>query len=140
MEVSDKALKHIADSDPGPQSDQTLAHDMALVAKQALSTQAAELDALRGEVERLTLDGIHTCSDACQRPACVLRRENAQLRDRVAGLEHIASDLLQHIDWLTCGLPKMLEDAALTDEEGLIGAAVDAANSARALLTQNEVG
>ena len=155
---------------------------------QALSTQAAELDALRGEVERTLSDtqrliwrddveGICPSLDLCfdyggtvRCAPCAIKQSQArgvepnmglpnlpevsrlrrkctdheatiaQIRDRVAGLEHIASDLLQHIDWLTHGLPKMLEDAALKDEEGLIGAAVDAANSARALLTQNEVG
>mgnify|MGYP006262628111 CR=1 FL=1 len=30
------ALQHIADADPGPTSDQSLAHDMARVAKQAV--------------------------------------------------------------------------------------------------------
>lgn len=52
----------------------------------------------------------------------------------VAELVHTATDLLQHIDWLTKGLPDLLENAGLTDEDGLIGAAVDAANSARATL------
>lgn len=56
-------------------------------------------------------------------------------RAEIARLRHVASDLLQHVDWLTCGLPEMLEKSALTDEEGLIGAAVDAANSARRVLT-----
>lgn len=56
------------------------------------------------------------------------------LVEKVARLGHTCGDLIQHIDWLTSGLPKMLEDAALTDEEGLIGAAIDAANSARAAL------
>ena len=37
------------------------------------------IEALVVEVERRTYDGIHTCSDACQRPLCVLRRENAAL-------------------------------------------------------------
>jgi len=36
------ALKHIAESDPGPQSDQTLAHDMALVARQAIRALAQD--------------------------------------------------------------------------------------------------
>ena len=32
------ALQHIVDSDPGPQSDQSLAHEMAVVARQALGS------------------------------------------------------------------------------------------------------
>ncbi len=113
--------------------------------KYALSTQAAELDALRGEVVRLTLDGIHTCSDACQRPARVLRRENAQLRDRVAGLEEglevlrrEATILCQNsmacaanhygVDFSIFGMPGWLADSQARIEK------------AAALLTQNEVG
>lgn len=41
----------------------------------------AERDALRAEVERLTLDGIHTCHHECPRIACVQRREIARLRE-----------------------------------------------------------
>lgn len=52
-----------------------------------LTAQSAELEALRGEVERLTYNGIHTCSDTCQRLPCVQRREIDQLRARVAALE-----------------------------------------------------
>lgn len=52
-----------------------------------IAAQAAELEALRGEVERLTYNGIHTCSDTCQRLPCVQRREIDQLRARVAALE-----------------------------------------------------
>lgn len=52
---------------------------------------AAELSRLQADVERLTLDGIHTCHDQCQRPACVLRRENAALQARVEALEGAAA-------------------------------------------------
>lgn len=44
---------------------------------------AARIEALEAELERRKYDGIHTCSDACQRPACVLRRENAALEAKV---------------------------------------------------------
>lgn len=59
--------------------------------------------------------------------------------EQVRALAHMSGDLLQHIDWLTCRLPDMLEKAALTDEEGLIGAAVDAANAARAVLSSCDI-
>lgn len=61
-------------------------------------------------------------------------------RDVVERLRHIATDLLQHIDWLTKGLPALLESGGLADEEGLIGAAVDAAASARAALSPTATG
>lgn len=60
----------------------------------------AELEA---EVERLTLDGIHTCSDACQRPTCVLRRENAELTAKLAALKAAGDGLDQYAGhWDTC--------------------------------------
>jgi Lar family restriction alleviation protein len=58
----------------------------------------------------------------------------AEALEAMREAQHMASDLLQHIDWLTNGLPAMLENGGLTDEEGLIGAAVDAANSGRVTL------
>jgi regulator of replication initiation timing len=48
--------------------------------KLAAVERIAELEA---KVERLTVDGIHTCHDHCQRPMCVLRRENEELRKRL---------------------------------------------------------
>lgn len=40
----------------------------------------ATVNAAAEAIERLWCDGVHTCSDACQRPLCVLRRENEALR------------------------------------------------------------
>jgi hypothetical protein len=60
----------------------------------------------------------------------------AEALEAMREAQHMASDLLQHIDWLTNGLPAMLENGGLTDEEGLIGAAVDAKNSGRTALTR----
>lgn len=62
------------------------------------------------------------------------RQANAMLTAEVERLRHTATDLLQHVDWLTKGLPGILESGGLNDEEGLIGAAIDAANVARAAL------
>jgi hypothetical protein len=50
------------------------------VDKERLTEENQRLEA---EVERLTVDGIHTCHDHCQRPMCVLRRENEELRKRL---------------------------------------------------------
>jgi hypothetical protein len=89
----------------------------------------------------LTLIECHAQAFARHREAALAtaQAEADALRAEVERLRHISTDLLQHIDWLTSGLPAMLEDAALTDEEGLIGAAVDAANSARAALGHPEM-
>lgn len=53
------------------------------VARNELTTEAqsAEIARLRAENERLQADGIHTCSDTCQRHTCVLRREIERLRE-----------------------------------------------------------
>lgn len=41
-----------------------------------ICTSAADaIEALAGEVERLTANGIHTCHDECQRPLCKSYRE-----------------------------------------------------------------
>lgn len=57
---------------------------------------ADALEAMAGEVERLTVNGIHTCHDNCQRFPCVqgrkirrLEAENARLKGALAV---IASD------------------------------------------------
>lgn len=81
---------------------------------------------------RSQLDRIDRLTDHAQRQAATIER----LSREVEGLRHTAGDLVQHIDWLTSGLPKILDDGGLTDEQGLIGAAVDAAKSARAALHQ----
>ena len=41
---------------------------------------ADRIEALEAENERLSYNGIHTCSDACQRLPCVQRREIERLR------------------------------------------------------------
>jgi len=48
---------------------------------------------LRAEIERLeniTASGIHTCSEQCQRPMCVMRR---QLRDANAKITELEEQL-----------------------------------------------
>ena len=53
-------------------------------------------------------------------------------------LRGIGLHLVQHINWVTNGLPDLLEDACLTDEEGVINAAIAAATEARAALGEME--
>jgi chromosome segregation ATPase len=119
--------------------------------KYALSTQAAELDALRGEVERLKASKAHILEDAKQAREAVwqLREDDkatiTQLRDRVAGLEEglevlrrEATILCQNsmacaanhygVDFSIFGMPGWLADSQARIEK------------AAALLTQNEVG
>ena len=52
-----------------------------------------ELNAANAEIERLenlTASGIHTCSEQCQRPMCVMRR---QLRDANAKITELEEQL-----------------------------------------------
>ena len=62
----------------------------------------------------------------------------AELEAEVARLRHTVTDMVQHVEWLTSGLPGLLDEGGLTDEEGLIGAAIDAAKSARATLGKQQ--
>lgn len=50
--------------------------------------QAADrIEELERKVERLTYDGIHTCSDQCERIVCVLRRQIEELESWKAAEE-----------------------------------------------------
>jgi hypothetical protein len=44
----------------------------------------AAVDEMTAEIERLTVNGIHTCNSACQRPLCVAQREIAEIRAQLA--------------------------------------------------------
>lgn len=68
---------------------------------QSTTAMAAEIERLKTEVERLYLDGIHTCSDECQRVTCVQRREIEQLRTEKAERDECLQwvfDTLQEIN------------------------------------------
>ena len=41
---------------------------------------ADRIEVLSAENERLNINGIHSCHDQCERPLCVLERENERLR------------------------------------------------------------
>ena len=45
---------------------------------------ANEIDRLLSIIDNAWADGVHTCGTHCQRPMCVLRRENVALRERLA--------------------------------------------------------
>lgn len=42
---------------------------------------ADRIEAQAAEIERLTINGIHTCHDECQRVPCMQRREIKHLKD-----------------------------------------------------------
>ena len=44
----------------------------------------AELKQEIDRLENLVAEGVHTCSNQCQRPVCVLRRENRELEQELA--------------------------------------------------------
>jgi hypothetical protein len=52
-----------------------------------IGAAATTILALRDQVERMSLDGIHSCGFTCQRTACVLRREIEALRGQLAKAE-----------------------------------------------------
>lgn len=86
-----------------------------------------ELTAAREEIERLQCAGIHSCSDICQRPNCVLRREIkavTEQRDRLA--EAIRLTLMENLhlaDGDQCTL-KCLKDAIGFDLDSLENASL----------------
>lgn len=60
-----------------------------------LRVSSSDTEALRAEVARLQEEidnrwamGVHTCHSECQRPACVLRRENERLAEALRFLRH----------------------------------------------------
>jgi len=54
-------------------------HELSEIRNHKLGEQ---LDVAREEIENLSAAGIHSCSDTCQRPNCVLRRENKILTEQ----------------------------------------------------------
>lgn len=51
------------------------------VEQMTLTTAADRIEAQAAEIERLTINGIHTCHDECQRVPCMQRREIKHLKD-----------------------------------------------------------
>lgn len=49
-----------------------------------MATATDRRDRLLSIIDNAWADGVHTCGTHCQRPMCVLRRENAELRQRLA--------------------------------------------------------
>ena len=49
--------------------------------------RGSEISELREQLENEQAKGVHSCGPHCQRPMCVLRRENAELRERAEKAE-----------------------------------------------------
>lgn len=61
-------------------ADSSWTRDLYIGPPEPANALAADCAAAAAEVERLRLDGIHTCHDECPRIACVQRREIERLR------------------------------------------------------------
>ena len=48
-----------------------------------LITENQRLKRENERLENLTAQGVHSCSNTCKRPMCVLRRENARLKKQL---------------------------------------------------------
>ena len=68
----------------------------------AIMDEAADrIEAQAAEIERLKYNGIHSCHDQCERPLCVLERENdalkaesERLRNALSWAEKVDPDLV----------------------------------------------
>ena len=70
------------------------------VRSQTMLDAAAELRRLVAEVERLSLDSIHSCHAECQRPVCRLARERDALLEALQDLMHQYKDQPEcFMDW-----------------------------------------
>lgn len=84
---------------------------------EVIAAQDERLNSLQAQVERLSGDGIHTCSDTCQRTACVLRREVTALQAQVAAGDRLAEALRNPT-------PDMWEAAWIAGEDYFVGDSV----------------
>lgn len=55
-----------------------------------------ENDGLKAENERLTYNGIHSCHDQCERPLCVVERENEKLREAMTWIKNNSDNRSVH--------------------------------------------
>jgi hypothetical protein len=93
-----------------------LVKELGLVSSPVRNQAALTIERLAGEVERLTLNGIHTCHDNCQRLPCVQGREIRRLEGEVARLR---AELQMVLDEFGYSLP--------LDTKASISAAIRAA-------------
>lgn len=75
---------------------------MAITACAGLADPVADLQAMRDELDELKSGSVHSCSNSCQRPGCIRRRENEAMRAAIkAASGHLAGFLGFHSDELT---------------------------------------
>lgn len=68
-----------------------------MTAHHILKFAADRIEALEGEVERLTTNGIHTCHDNCRRFPCVQGREIRRLEGEVDAQRDRATVAQRHL-------------------------------------------
>lgn len=62
-----------------------------------------ELTAARAEIDRLEVNGIHSCHHECQRPLCVMRRERDEALRRIPASVILNRDESGRISIMECG-------------------------------------
>ena len=75
---------------PEALSEQEAAHIYRL--RECIMQQENEMYLLRQQIERLSLDGIHSCHAECQRPLCKLTRQRDALLEALKWLDKWMSD------------------------------------------------
>lgn len=83
-----------------------------------MAERDARIEALEAEVNRLSLDSIHTCHDQCQRTACVLRRERDALEAEVARLREQNAAAGRNVYLLQRGGERLCEALRRIQDEG----------------------
>jgi hypothetical protein len=68
--------------------------EIDMVEEWEASDAADRIEALSAENERLKYDGIHSCHDQCERPLCVLERDNEKLREALRDVLVYAPDFM----------------------------------------------
>ena len=71
---------------------------------------AAELRRLHAEVERLTVNGIHTCHQECQRPMCRLTRQRDALLEALKAMLETGADYTATRDQARAAIAKAEEN------------------------------
>ena len=76
-----------------------------------------EITRLTREIERLTLDGIHSCHAECQRPLCRLTRERDALLEALKKIAAIGNKMWG-TDWEEIEEARGIARAAIAKAEG----------------------
>lgn len=78
-------------------------YDMPEWPRTAMDVLIAEVERLRGEVQRLDIAGTHSCHDDCPKLPCVQRRKidrlKAELAAAKAELEKLVAETIKRNGW-----------------------------------------